>query len=109
MGSIIDDLAAKVAAYTTVETSTIALLSDLSARLKSAVASGDPTQITGLIAQLDANNAALAAAVVANTPAVAPAPAPAPEPVPVAPPAPIDQPPAAPTTTPSAKSVKPAS
>jgi hypothetical protein len=107
MGSIIDDLAAKVAAYTTVEASTVALLTDLSARLKSAVASGDPTQLTGLIAQIDANNAALAAAVVANTPVVAPAPVPAPvaPPVVAAPPvadAPASTTPAGdPTSTPA--------
>lgn len=104
MGSIIDDLAAKVATYTTVETSTVALLTDLSARLKSAVASGDPTQLTSLIAQIDANNAALAAAVVANTPAVAPTPAPVAPPAAVAPPVAPDAPPvatapAAPTDT----------
>lgn len=89
MGSIADDLAAKVAAYTTIETSVVALLTDLSTRLKSAVASGDPTQITSLIAQIDANNAALAAAVTANTvPQPQPAPAPAQTPEPSAAPAP---------------------
>jgi hypothetical protein len=121
MGSIVEDLAAKVAAYTTVETSVVALLSDLSTRLKAAVASGDLTQVTTLVAQLDSNNAALAAAVTANTvpvaaaPAVAPAPAPAPEPAPAAPPVVAPAPPvstdptATGTTTPSAAPDKPAS
>lgn len=89
MGSIVEDLAAKVATYTTIETSVVALLTDLSARLKSAQASGDPTQITTLIAQLDANNAVLAAAVTANTPAVVAPPAPAPV---VAPATPVSTP-----------------
>lgn len=70
--AILDDLEAKVAAETTVEASAIKLLTELSAELKAAVASNDPTRIQAVITTLDANNAALAAAITANTPAAPP-------------------------------------
>ena len=83
------DIQAKVAAETTVEGSVLALLSSVSADLKTALASNDPVALQAVADQLDKNTAALSAAVLANTPA-APAPVPAPvSPTPVPASAPV--------------------
>ena len=71
MSSAIEDLTAQVAADTEVVASATKLLNGLKAELDAAIASGDPTKLAALSAQLGANNAALAAAVAANTPAPA--------------------------------------
>ncbi|MBS1803542.1 MAG: hypothetical protein JST28_09245 [Acidobacteria bacterium] len=76
--SIMADLAqleTSVANETTVEQSAIALLNGLSQQLKDALASGDPARIQAIIDHVDANSAALAAAVTANTPATTAPPA----------------------------------
>ena len=73
----IDDLQADVTAQTTVVQSTITLLNGIAAQLKAAA--GEPAKILAIATGLEANTAALAAAVTANT---APAPAPAPSPAP---------------------------
>lgn len=65
----IDDLEAKVAAEETVEASVITLLGELSAELKAALAAGDTTRLQALSAKIDADTAALSAAVTTNTPA----------------------------------------
>jgi len=69
-------LAEKVAAVKTVDDSAVALLGGLSQQIRDLVAAGtiSPTDLTALADQLDADNAALAAAVTANTPAAPPAP-----------------------------------
>ena len=59
-------LAAKVAAQGTVIESAVTLLGGLSAQLEAA--KDDPAQIAAIITSLDAQTAALADAVVANTP-----------------------------------------
>jgi hypothetical protein len=66
------DVQADVTAQTTVIGSAVTLLQGLSAQL--AAAGTDPAALDAIKASLDANTAALAAAVVANTPG-APAPA----------------------------------
>lgn len=85
--SNLDSLTAAVKANTDVEQSAIALIADIAQRL--ADAKTDPAAVQALADQLNANAAALSAAVVANTPAApaAPAspPAPAPTPDPAAP------------------------
>lgn len=53
---------------TTVEESAITLLNEISAALTAAA--GDPAAVQALADQISANSAALAAAVVANTPVV---------------------------------------
>ena len=63
----LDDLQQKVNAETSVEQSAITLMQGLSEQLKAA--QNDPAKIQALADQLDANQAALAAAVAANTPA----------------------------------------
>lgn len=66
----ITDLQAAVAAEQTVEQSAIALLQNLSAQLTAALASADPTgAVEAVVANINTNAAALAAAVTANTPA----------------------------------------
>lgn len=69
--ALIDDTLADVTAQTTVEQSAVTLLNSLSAQL--AAAGTDPVKLQQIKDGLDANTAALAAAVAANTPA-APAP-----------------------------------
>ena len=76
------DLQAAVTAEETVEKSIIALVNTL------AGAAVDPTALNNLVAQINADSAALAAAVTAGTPAQTPAPA-----------APVVQPAPATTTT----------
>ena len=69
-----------VAAEKTVEQSAIVLLGNLKTSLDAAIAAndaGDPTELLTLSQQIENNTAALAAAVLANTPAAAAAAAPA--------------------------------
>lgn len=88
-------LTASVAANTTVVGSALTLIRGLSAQL--AAAGTDPVALAALKTQLDTTDAALAAAVAANTPAApAPTPAPVPAPAPVPVPAPVAP---APTTS----------
>jgi hypothetical protein len=75
----IADLQARVAAQTTIDQSVVALLETLSADLKAA--GTDPVALQAVIDTMDSNQAMLADAITANTPA-APAPAPAPTPDP---------------------------
>jgi hypothetical protein len=74
------DIGAAVAAEQTVEQGVIVLLQNLSADLKAAIASNDPVAMQAIVTTIDANSAALAAAVTANTPAAPTPPAPAPTP-----------------------------
>jgi hypothetical protein len=67
------DLQAAVGQETTVEQSAIALLQGLSAQLTAALASGNPVAaVEAVVTSMNTNQTALAAAVVANTPASAP-------------------------------------
>jgi len=85
MSKEMDDLKTAVAAETTVGDSVVALLADISSRLNAALATGDTAALAALSTELTANQAKLAAAVLANTPAPK---EPAPDPVPVDPPVP---------------------
>lgn len=72
--ALLDGIRDAVAANTSVDQSAILLLQDLTARiaaLADQVANGtvDPAEVAALAAELQARNAELAAAVVANTPA----------------------------------------
>ena len=67
------DIQADVTAEKTVVDSAVALLAGLSQQLKDALAANDPKAIQAIIDGIDANKAALAAAVTANTPPPAPA------------------------------------
>ncbi len=67
----LDDLTAQVTAQTTVEQSAITLLNQLSDLIKQA--GTDPVKLAALTAQLKTSADALAAAIVANTPAAPPA------------------------------------
>lgn len=69
MAKTLADLQADVIAEATVNQSAITLLQGLKAQLDAAIASGDPAQIQAISDSLEANTAALAAAVTANTPA----------------------------------------
>lgn len=69
MAKTLDDVLADVTAETTVTQSAITLLQQIKAALDAAIASGDVTKIQAISDQLEANTAALAAAVTANTPA----------------------------------------
>lgn len=64
-----EDLKASVQKNTDAEASVITLLKGISQQLKDAQAANDPAAIQAVIDQIDANTAAAAAAVVANTPA----------------------------------------
>lgn len=64
-----EDLKTSVQKNTDAEGSVIALLQGISQQLKDAQAANDPAAIQAVIDQIDANTAAAAAAVVANTPA----------------------------------------
>lgn len=70
MGAELDKLRSEVEENKTVIGSAVVLLNNLSERLR-AVA-GDATATSALADELDANNASLAAAVAANTPAATP-------------------------------------
>lgn len=65
----LDDLKAKVEAENTVIGSAITLLGELKTMLDAAIASGDPTKVQAIADMIDSEQAALAAAVAANTPA----------------------------------------
>lgn len=73
MAGELDALTAKVEENTSVDQSAIVLLNGLKQKLDEAIASGDPTKLQALSDALGASNAALAAAVAANTPAEPPA------------------------------------
>lgn len=64
-----DDLKAAVQRNSDAEASAVALLQGISQQLKDAKNANDPAALDAAIASLDANTSALAAAVVANTPA----------------------------------------
>ena len=68
----IDDLEAKVAEETDVETAAVTLLGQLSAMITAA--GTDPKRLAAVTSLIDARKARLAAAIVANTPAAAGAP-----------------------------------
>lgn len=70
----IQDVANAVAAETTVQNSVLALLNGMIAQIKTAQATGDSSAMDAVVASIQANTAALQAAVTANTPA-APVPA----------------------------------
>ncbi len=74
MSGELQTLQTQVAANTSVEQSAITLLQGLKAALDSAIASGNPAALTDLSHQLATSQTALAAAVVANTPAASPPP-----------------------------------
>jgi len=78
--ALLDPLTAEVANNTTVVNSAIALIQGIKAQLDAAIASNDPAALKALSDQLAANDAALGAAVAANTPAAPATPAPAPAP-----------------------------
>lgn len=65
--SALDDLTAQVAADTTVIQSAVTLINGIAAQI--AAAGTDPTKLAALTASLKANDDSLAAAVTANTPA----------------------------------------
>lgn len=75
----LDDLKAAVAAEQTVEQSAITLLNGLTSQLAALVAASNGSvaaaDIQAIVTSVNANAAALAAAVTANTPAAPPAPA----------------------------------
>src|SRR6266702_2808609 len=83
----LDDIEAAVAAEATVEQGVIMLLNQLSADLTAAIAGGDPAKLPAILTNIQANTAALSAAVVANTPAT-PTPPTTTEPPTTEPPAP---------------------
>lgn len=70
MSKELDDLKAQVAADTAVESSAISLIQGLAARI--AASSDNPAALQALTSELNASSTALAAAVTANTPAAAP-------------------------------------
>jgi len=69
MATILEDLVREVAETRTVTGSAIALIQGLKAALDAAVASNDMSAVSAAIAELDAGQAELAAAITANTPA----------------------------------------
>lgn len=69
MSGELDKLNAAVTRNADVEASAVALLQGLKAALDAAIASGNPVQLQALSDSLGASTDALAAAVVANTPA----------------------------------------
>lgn len=69
MAGELDALRLQVEQNNTVIGSAITLLQGLKAALDAAIASGDPAALTALSASLGATDAALAAAITANTPA----------------------------------------
>lgn len=64
--SMLDNLAAQVAANTTVIESAVVLLGGLKVQLDAAIASGDPVRMQALSDALAADDAKLAAAIAAN-------------------------------------------
>jgi hypothetical protein len=69
MATILEDLVREVAETRTVTGSAIALIQGLKAALDAAVAANDMTAVAAAVAELDAGQAELAAAITANTPA----------------------------------------
>jgi hypothetical protein len=69
MSQAIDDLVREVQESRTVQGSAIALLQGLKAQLDEAVNSGDMDKVRQAVADLDAGQQELAAAITANTPA----------------------------------------
>lgn len=65
----LDDIRAAVAANSDVQTSAITLLEELHRKLEDALASGDTAALQQIVDDINAHKAALADAVVANTPA----------------------------------------
>lgn len=65
----LDDVVAEVTAQKTIVASVQALIKGLQDQLAAAIASGDPAKVQAVLDALKANDAALAAAVPANTPA----------------------------------------
>jgi hypothetical protein len=77
MSAEMDALRASVTSQKTVVDGVATMLTDLSERLKAAIADDDPAALQAIVADVDANTKALADAVVANTAKPAdPAPAP---------------------------------
>jgi hypothetical protein len=70
MAMTLKELEVQVQANTDAEASAITLLEGLSALLAAAIATGDPAEVQAVADKLKASADALAAAVVANTPAV---------------------------------------
>jgi hypothetical protein len=66
---VLDDLTVQVQKNADVEASAVVLIQGIAQKLADAIAAGNPAAITALQAQLSASADALAAAVVANTPA----------------------------------------
>jgi hypothetical protein len=69
MSKKLDALTAQVKANTDAEQSAITLLTGLKALLDAAIASGNPAALTKLSSDLGTSQVALAAAILANTPA----------------------------------------
>lgn len=69
MAQELDTLKAAVARNTDVENSAVTLLQGLKSKLDAAIAAGDPAALTALSTELGSSADALAAAVIANTPA----------------------------------------
>ena len=90
MSAEMDHLKAAVASQTEVSKGVAVLLADLSQRLKDAVLTDDLVEVEAIADEIDANNMALQAAMVANTPVATETPAPPVEPAPVVDPAPAD-------------------
>lgn len=67
--SALTDLQAQVQKTTEVETSAVTLIQGIAQKLADAIAAGDPAALTALQTELATSADALAAAVVANTPA----------------------------------------
>lgn len=63
----LQDIRQKVEAETSIEQSAIVLLQSIAQQLKDAIASNDPQELQQIADMLDANNAALAQALVENT------------------------------------------
>jgi len=63
------DVTAAVARNTDAEDAALTYLKDISQKLKDAIAANDPAALDTLVAQLDANTAKAAAAIVQGTPA----------------------------------------
>lgn len=69
MGNELDSLTQEVTETKDLQQSAITLLNGLKAKLDEAIANNDMTRVVALRDDLDASNAALAAAITANTPA----------------------------------------
>ncbi|HYM66709.1 MAG TPA: hypothetical protein VEW68_05420 [Patescibacteria group bacterium] len=77
MAGLFDQLAQQITANTDAEAAAVACIQGIADQLKTWVNGTDPNILAGMISQLETSRAALAAAIVANTPA-APAPTTAP-------------------------------